>query len=395
MKSRIVLSALILSGLLVSCGSSDSGTHGPTVVQEGRLVTITGFTSEILGNNRPIYVYLPADYENSGISYPAIYMHDGQNLFPPGGPYGCWNLDTTLASLEASDSINDVIIIGIGNTAYRTIEYNYGSFTDVTGYARTGIVEDYAQFIITELMPYIQSNYRVLSGPANTSVMGASYGGMASIYMAWMHPDVFGRAGCFSNTLGQPAGTGVWSDSPLMALIRSHTGTIPAVKFWLFAGDAEKDTEYDPDGNGVSAYAEWNCDLASVLTDKGYVYGQDLLLEIGQGGEHNEATWEDYSPAALRFLFGTDADMSVTGISARVSKSTIGTNSTVYLFIKATYANGMQADIPAGECAISSAQSALYTLRDDGRITAGASSGTVTLNISYEGKTTTATFSIN
>ena len=84
----------------------------------------------------------------------------------------CWNLNTTLQALDNAGSVPDMIIVGIGNTSNRTCEYNYGSFVDVYGKTQEGIVENYAQFVITELMPYIEANYRVLTGPANTTIMG-------------------------------------------------------------------------------------------------------------------------------------------------------------------------------------------------------------------------------
>lgn len=388
---RSLLPLFILTLFVMACvGDSTSGSIEP----DERLEIITGFTSIHLKQVRNIYIYRPENYDTTTGGYPVVYIHDGGNLFTASGAAPCWNLNRTIRSLEAADLIPPMLYVGIGNTAYRTSEYNMGIFTDLWGGAQTGTVDQYAQFIIMELMPYIQSNYRVLSGPDNTGTMGASYGGMAALYLAWNHPDIFGKAACLSNALGQLAGAGLWSDMPLFAEIRNYTGSVKPVRLWISSGDAEAGSGYDPDHNGVSAFAEWNADLTAVLCAKGWTYGSGLLCDITPGGEHNEAAWEALSAPALRFLFETDADMTVTGINARVSKSTIGTNSTAYLFIKAAYANGMQADIPAGECIISSAQSALYSIRDDGRISSGATGGTITLNISYKGQNTTTSLLI-
>ena len=50
---------------------------------EGSVETlIAAFHSTVLGNDRAIYAYLPASYdENTDATYPVVYMHDGQNLW--------------------------------------------------------------------------------------------------------------------------------------------------------------------------------------------------------------------------------------------------------------------------------------------------------------------------
>ncbi|MEL7223127.1 MAG: alpha/beta hydrolase-fold protein, partial [Bacteroidota bacterium] len=68
-----------------------------------------------LNRNRKIWVYLPPDYYTSDLSYPVMYMHDGQNLFDANtSAFGEWEVDESLNALfdQGDDGI---IIIGIEN----------------------------------------------------------------------------------------------------------------------------------------------------------------------------------------------------------------------------------------------------------------------------------------
>src|SRR5438105_4394727 len=91
---------------------------------------IASFHSNVLGNDRGVWAYLPPSYdENPEATYPVLYMHDGQNLFDPLLAFGGneWMVDETLDAgadvLDRAQSIREVIVIGIANTAERTYEY--------------------------------------------------------------------------------------------------------------------------------------------------------------------------------------------------------------------------------------------------------------------------------
>jgi hypothetical protein len=58
--------------------------------------------------------------------------------------------------------------------------------------------ENYSAFLIRELKPRIDSDYRTRPEPVNTGVMGSSLGGICSIVLAWEHPEVFGKAASLS-----------------------------------------------------------------------------------------------------------------------------------------------------------------------------------------------------
>ena len=97
-------------------------------VEQGTVTRIDNWWSNLLQNERPIYVYTPPSYlEQTGESFPVIYMHDGQNLFDAYAADSfsgtTWSTDTSLDQGASDGSIREAIVIGIGNTGNRTWEY--------------------------------------------------------------------------------------------------------------------------------------------------------------------------------------------------------------------------------------------------------------------------------
>ncbi|MEZ0128795.1 alpha/beta hydrolase [Flavobacterium sp. LBUM151] len=154
---------------------------------------VSTFTIEApqLKSTKKIWIYLPENYSVTAKKYSVIYMQDAQNLFDAKTSFvGEWNVDEKLDSLKAP-----VIVVGIehGNdkridelTPYKNEKYGGGN------------ADNYVDFIVKTLKPYIDKNYRTKTKPKNTIIMGSSLGGLVSYYAAIKYPAVFGKAGVFS-----------------------------------------------------------------------------------------------------------------------------------------------------------------------------------------------------
>ncbi|NJO12928.1 MAG: TonB-dependent receptor [Gammaproteobacteria bacterium] len=126
--------------------------------------------SDAAGRTHRYRAFYPAGYyENPLRRYPVLYMQDGQNLFFPGEAFGGqhWRIAETLGVLEAMNAIEPVIVVGIYPNQR---EYDY---------TRPGY-EEYGRFLVETLKPAIDAEYRTLTGPRNTAVMGSSLGGLVS-----------------------------------------------------------------------------------------------------------------------------------------------------------------------------------------------------------------------
>jgi len=151
----------------------------------GEAHTLTGnfrihrnFHSTHMVDTRTVMVYLPPGYAYEGDHYPVLYLHDGQNVFDASTSYGGveWRVDEAAESLIKEGKIKKLIIAGIYNDRDRDNEYTPSVDPEEgTG----GGAENYAKFIIEEVKPFIDSNYRTLPDAENTAIMGSSLGGSA------------------------------------------------------------------------------------------------------------------------------------------------------------------------------------------------------------------------
>jgi predicted alpha/beta superfamily hydrolase len=185
----------------------------------GNIKHHNGFESKILGNKRNLIVYLPPAYEqNANRRYPVLYMHDGQNIFDDATSFaGEWRADETAKRLIDEGKIVPIIIVAIENAGAARIN-EYTNTTEPVYVAdkkaidegkkkkedvetEGGKGEQYAQFLITEVKPFIDQTYRTKADRANTAVAGSSLGGLMSLYLAWKHKDVFSKFGVISPSL--------------------------------------------------------------------------------------------------------------------------------------------------------------------------------------------------
>src|ERR1044071_2382684 len=96
-------------------GLADDDGRRPMPGIVGNLCTLGPVRSELLNNERPVYVWLPPSYsEADHRTYPVLYMHDGQNLFSDDVAFGReWQVDEAMHRLQALGL--QAIIVGIPN----------------------------------------------------------------------------------------------------------------------------------------------------------------------------------------------------------------------------------------------------------------------------------------
>jgi len=179
---------------------ADTGGSGSSTAAENVFIIDENFYIPQLDRTRRIWIYLPPDYDNSNEHYPVLYMHDGQNLFDAFTSYlGEWEIDETLNEL-AEDGYQVPIVVGIDNGGEeRMNEYNPWVNPQYGG----GQGDEYIDFLVFNLKPYIDENYRTLSGKENTGIMGSSMGGLISQYGALKFQDVLANQEFFLQLTGQ------------------------------------------------------------------------------------------------------------------------------------------------------------------------------------------------
>lgn len=314
---RLIVICLTL--LLSACssmgntnGDTDQDKSSPIVSLEGRFATIKNFKSSYLKLSRNITVYLPLNYEKGIGSYPVVYMHDGQNLFnDSSAAFGkAWNVDDAYDNLIANELIEPVIIVGINNTSARIGEYTPTADPVEGG----GNGENYCNFIVEELIPFINENFRTKTGPEHTAIIGSSLGGLISFYAAEKYPTVFGMAGCVSSSFW-------WDNRNLLNSIESRSELdCKNVKFWIDAGTAEGS---DTDGDGRVYTVEDAGKMAQKLVSLGWEENINLAYLEDVGKAHNEVAWESRIGNILYFFFRKSVP-NVSSLESRLYMKKIG-----------------------------------------------------------------------
>lgn len=184
---------------------------------QGRVLREETVPTRFLEGGRTIRIYLPPSYDREPRRrFPVLYLHDGQNVFSTAGANSCfgwgsWELDKTADRLIAEGAMQEIIMVAVDNSRYRYREYRgrvapEGSSrgkkatAGATNLFDNSKFEAYAHFLIKELKPKIDREYRTLKTPAHTGIMGSSLGGICSISLAWEFPKVFGRAASLSGS---------------------------------------------------------------------------------------------------------------------------------------------------------------------------------------------------
>ncbi len=231
-----------------------------------------------LERSRTVRLYLPADYQASNEHYPVLYMHDAQNLFDARTSYaGEWQVDEQL-NLLAQQGLK-LIVVGIDNGGeFRNQELLPFSGPPI-GEAQG---DQYLQFIVTVVKPYIDQHYRTKADAAHTGIMGSSMGGLISHYALLKYPDVFGLYGLFS-----PA---YWTVGPQIQRFSSQLPA-PGQRLYFYMGLQE--------GGSMVPDIE---QVVRQLARKGMT-AQQAQYRLVEGADHNEAAWAAEFSRAVLWLY--------------------------------------------------------------------------------------------
>ncbi len=225
-------------------------------------------TSQALGGTRRVQLYLPARYRTTR-RYPLLVVHDGSDFLR----YSALQtvLDNLIHRLEIPP-----LLVALTDAAERLDEY-----PDNPAHAR---------YIAEELVPRLELDYPLRAEPRARGLMGASFGGVATLSCAWRYPGVFGRlllqSGSFAFTDIGDHDRGPLFD-PVVRFVnafRENPGR-PADRVFVSCGTYER-LIYE------------NRSLVPLLQST----GMDVRFVEARDG-HNWANWRDRLREGLSWLF--------------------------------------------------------------------------------------------
>ncbi|HEO8421513.1 alpha/beta hydrolase [Niallia sp. FSL W8-0635] len=156
-----------------------------------------GILMERQVQNRSLSIYLPPSYHVLSNRYPVIYVHDGESLFH--------SVVGELEELFCLDIVEEVILVGIepiDRLSEYTPWFSPSIRSDFPSFNGEG--KKYLNFIIESIKPYIDTHFYTKSDYLNTGMMGASLGGLISLYAMDELADYFSKFGFISPSLWYP-----------------------------------------------------------------------------------------------------------------------------------------------------------------------------------------------
>jgi predicted alpha/beta superfamily hydrolase len=154
---------------------------------------MTAIIEKIMLGTREITVLLPPAYAKGKENFAVAYIHDGGDLL--------YKQLAAVTELMAGGKLAQIIFVGIA-AEQRLDDYTpWPAAALAAGYRDFGGKGDqYLAFVVNEVKPYIDRKYRTSTSPEHTGIIGASLGGLISLYALYLYPDIFGKFGSISGS---------------------------------------------------------------------------------------------------------------------------------------------------------------------------------------------------
>lgn len=244
-------------------------------------ITIPELTGE---EKRKLYIYLPKSYdEQVDKYYPVLYMFDGQNVFfDNDATYGkSWGMKEYM---EYTDT--QVIIVAPACNQNpdngRLREYTPFAFKEKSVGSIKSLGKVTMEWIINELKPNIDKNFRTLTDRENTFIAGSSMGGLMSLYAITKYNHIFSKAAALSPSIW----TGVQKLAKIIKKAEIDKNTIVYMDYGT--------EELSNHKNMIQKFAM----ISSLLMKKDI----RVTTRIVPNGMHCEASWEKQIPFFMNTL---------------------------------------------------------------------------------------------
>lgn len=242
---------------------------------------------------RKLHIYLPDNYYQTKECYPVVYFFDGHNLFnDEDATFGkSWGLRTFLDSWGKK-----LIIVGMEcspDGAERISEYlPYPADTKCRFADTVPLGDSTMNWIIHEIKPFIDQEYRTIPFREATGIIGSSMGGLMSLYALVQYNQWFSKAGCISTSLE-------FCMEPLVSNIsQSNLCTDSRVYLSWGSCEAKDDRVLDADDRCSETYKRNLC-IHDLLQKQGI----NTKMRCQIGGGHREIYWEKLVPDFMEYLW--------------------------------------------------------------------------------------------
>ena len=281
-KSRLIIDNLPHCSLVELPGSPAQPWASRQADAPAGVVEWKKIKSTVLNNERMAAVYTPPGYRADATPYGLLVVFDGiayTAMVPT---------PVILDNLIAQNRIAPMVAVVLANV------------TTTSRSEELPCNPRFADFLASEVVPWVRQNYNVTTDPSRIIVAGSSYGGLAATYAGFRHPEVFG------NVLSQ-SGSFWWKpegDNKDEWLTRQFEASPKlSVRFYLDVGLMEP-----PD------MVAGNRRMRDALRAKGY---QIFYREFNGG--HEYVNWRGTFADGLLFLADKDRSVKNGGTNATLA----------------------------------------------------------------------------
>jgi enterochelin esterase-like enzyme len=235
-------------------------------------VRLHTYRSKALNVLRHLQVYTPPGYDSTRENYPTLYLLHGS-----GDNQAGWTsigrahyiLDNLIAQTKAKPM---VIVMTDGHAAFPPAQTPIAELLDQN---TTAFESD----LFTDVMPFIESNYRVVKDREGRAICGLSMGGGQALTIGCNHLELFAWVGGFSAAIFHPEKTG----GPALSDSAATNGKLKLL--WIACGKSD----------GLAKHAE---KFSELLKEKGIRHE----LKITEGN-HSWPIWRLYLADFLPLIF--------------------------------------------------------------------------------------------
>ena len=188
---RVFAAAMVLGAVLGGPGLLRAAEGGSQLVM--RELRGESLTHSLIGTNpvRQLAVYLPAGYEGSAKRYPVVYYLPSPFEFK--AEYYEHDVRAALDRATESGSIRPFVLVAV----------DMATPFGCSWYVNSPVTGNWEDFMIREVVPYVDSNFRTLPSRDSRGIAGDFMGGYGAIRFGMTHPEVFGSVYAL-----HPVGTG-------------------------------------------------------------------------------------------------------------------------------------------------------------------------------------------
>jgi hypothetical protein len=239
------------------------------------------------------FYFPPGKMETEELSL--LLINDGQDL-------PRMDFKGILEDLYETKEIKSLLCVGIHCGEDRRNEYGTAHVLNYKGQGAKAAA--YTRFIFEELLPFIRSQYKILS-LRQKSFCGFSLGGLSAMDIVWNHAEEFSAVGAFSGsfwwrTLSQDDPEFEEAEHMIMQNEVKNGKYFPWMKFFFETGALDETA--DRNKNGIIDSIDDTLSLMDELVKKGYRPGKDIRYLELKDGTHDVATWGRAFPEFLKWI---------------------------------------------------------------------------------------------